>query len=126
MKDNLRLYAIRGATTSEYNSKDDILNNTRSLLESVLEKNKIDNKNIVSIIFTLTDDLNAVYPAKAARELGIVTAALMCARELPVPDSLEKCIRIMIHCYLPEESQIKHIYLKQARSLRPDLVGKCL
>jgi len=122
VNENMKVVAIRGAITATENSEAEILNKTEILLKEILNKNNIVNKNIISIIFTLTDDLNATYPAKAARIMGITQAALMCARELPVPNSLEKCIRVMMHCYIEEKNEAKHIYLEKAKSLRPDLM----
>lgn len=124
MKEDSKVVAIRGATTANKNTEKEILDKTKLLLRDILDKNDIKTDQIISILFTLTNDLDAVYPAKAAREIGITEAALMCAQELPVPNSLEKCIRIMLHCYHPEKRVIKHIYLEEAKNLRPDLMEK--
>lgn len=124
MKDDLKVVAIRGAITTDKNSEKEILDKTKLLLRNILDKNEIKTDQIISILFTLTKDLNAVYPAKAAREIGITKAALMCAQELPVPNSLEKCVRVMLQCYHPTKTKIKHIYLEKAKTLRSDLMEK--
>jgi len=122
VKDNQKVVAIRGAITANSNTEIEILQQTEVLLKQIFKTNQLSNDSIISIFFTMTDDLDATYPAKAARILGITQAALMCARELPVPNSLKKCIRVMIHCYLDENKDPKHIYLGEAKSLRPDLM----
>lgn len=124
MIDNTKVVAIRGATTTQTNTEQEILAKTDVLLRKIIKENSIKKERIISIIFTLTNDLNAVYPARAAREIGITEAALMCAQELPVPNSLEKCVRIMLHCYHPTTEKVKHIYLEEAKNLRPDLMEK--
>jgi chorismate mutase len=114
--------AIRGAITVEENNKDLILANTKLLLQKIVEENQICEDDIISIIFSVTRDLNAAFPAAAAREMGWTSIALMCTNEIEVPDSLEKCIRVLIHINTDKSNNdIKHVYLKEARSLRPDL-----
>ncbi len=114
--------AIRGATTVIENSRDAILEGTRELLEQIIERNNLNNADIISAIFTLTSDLNAVFPAVAARELGWNDIALMCTNEIDVPGSLKSCIRVLIHFNTDKtNSDIKHVYLKGAAVLRPDL-----
>ncbi len=117
----MRVFAIRGATTADSNSVEEILHKTEQLITKILDKNNLPIKDIISVIFTMTQDLDAVYPSVAARTLGITQAALLNFPELPIPGSLEKCIRVMIHCYLPEDSVIRHTYLEGAANLRPDL-----
>lgn len=114
--------AIRGATTAE-NTPESIFESTRVMLKEIFTVNGLDIGQIVSIIFTCTKDLDAAFPAVAARELGIVSAALMCVAEMDVPGSLPKCIRVMllVETDLPQD-EIDHVYLKGARVLRPDLV----
>ncbi|WP_058485436.1 chorismate mutase [Defluviitalea phaphyphila] len=115
--------AIRGAITVEKNTKEDILKNTQELLEEIIYRNNIDIKDIISIIFTATDDIDAAYPAIAARNLKITHAALLCFQEMKVQNSLKMCIRVMVQIKT-EKSQIemKHVYLKGAVVLRPDLL----
>lgn len=114
---------VRGAITVETNSREAILAATSKLLEKMVAANNIQRQEMVSIIFTTTSDLDQEYPAVAARQLGYVNVPLMNYQELSVSDSLSKCIRIMIYinrtCSL---DNIDHIYLKNAKSLRPDLV----
>ncbi|MFW5976562.1 MAG: chorismate mutase [Bacillota bacterium] len=114
---------IRGATTVSVNNKDSIITATSNLIKTMIEKNSVSQEEIVSMIFTATDDINRIYPAVAARKSGYNNIPLMCYQELNIKNSLKKCIRIMIYinrdCSL---EKINHIYLKKARSLRPDLV----
>ena len=113
---------VRGATTVEANSVEAILEATRELLDQMLKANEIDIEDIASAFFTTTPDLNAEFPALAARHLGV---ALMCAAEIPKPGALPMCLRIMLHVNTEKASgEIKHIYLKGARVLRPDLQGQ--
>ena len=116
---------IRGATVATENSPEAIISASRELLETIVTRNPtIVIEDIASIIFTVTNDLTSAYPAKAARDLGWISIPLMCAVEIPVPDSLSKCIRVLLHWNtdLPQTS-IRHIYLKEAAVLRPDLVN---
>lgn len=111
---------IRGATTVDHNDREEILAATRELLELLIEKNDLKVEDIVSAIFSTTEDLNAEFPAVAARGLGWTETALMCAREIPVPNSLQKCIRVLIHVNTTRSAQeIQHVYIKEAVSLRP-------
>jgi len=114
---------IRGATVASQDQAETILSATRELLEAIQAANPtLDPADLASAIFTLTDDLSAAYPAKAARQLGWGAMPLMCAREIPVPGSLPRCIRVLLHWNtdLPQ-SAIRHIYLGEAAVLRPDL-----
>lgn len=114
--------AVRGAITVEKNTRSEILKAVKELLTVVLESNQISLEEMVSIIFTTTADLDSVYPAVAAREMGLDLVPLLCFQEMKVKNSLAKCIRIMIYinrdCSLEE---IKHVYLRKAVYLRPDL-----
>ncbi len=113
---------IRGATTVERNDREEILAATTELLQLLIEKNDLRQEDIASVIFTVTDDLDAAFPAVAARRLGWEEAALLCAREIPVPNSLSKCIRILIHVNTTRSAaEIQHIYLRGAVNLRSDL-----
>ena len=115
---------IRGATTVEENTKEAILDATRELLQIMVEANDIAVDDVGSATFTTTSDINAEYPAVAARQLGWHDAALLCGHEMNVPDSLTKCIRILL-MYNTEKSaqEIKHIYIKNAVNLRPPRDG---
>lgn len=115
--------AVRGATTVENNTAENIGSATLELLKNILESNNIEEDDIVSVIFTLSPDLNADFPAKAARiHLGWDKTPMVCAMEVPVPGSLEKCIRVMITFYTTlSKNEVKHVYLGQAQALRPDL-----
>lgn len=114
--------AIRGAITVDVNKKDLIIEGTKELLQKIVEANNICEDDIISIIFSVTNDLDAAFPAAAAREMGWTSIALMCTNEINVPGSLEKCIRVLMHINTDKSNKdIKHIYLKKARTLRPDL-----
>lgn len=113
---------VRGATTADSNSRDDILQATTQLLALMIRKNEIKSADIASAIFTTTKDLDAVFPALAARQLGWVDVPLLCMYEIDVPKSLPLCIRILIHWNTTKaQSEIEHIYVKEAVALRPDL-----
>ena len=120
------MQSIRGAITVEENTKESILENTEKLLRAIVDENDIIPDNIVSIIFTATKDLDKVYPAAAARQMGILDAALMCYQELEIENSLEMCIRCMVTVDAEESGKeqrdSKHIYLKGEKILRPDLL----
>jgi len=112
---------IRGATTSEANTPDAILRATRELLLLLIEANDLDSADIGSVIFSTTPDLTAEFPALAARELGWHDIALICTHEMSVPKALPMCIRVLIHWNTPKsQAEIKHVYIKGARSLRPE------
>lgn len=117
--------SIRGATTVINNDKDEILYATRELLEEIIQKNNINVEDIVSIIFTATDDLNKVYPAVSARDLGILNAGLLCLQEMYVKNSLRKCVRLMLTVKSEKnQDEVNHVYLGGAKLLRPDIVNK--
>jgi chorismate mutase len=116
-----RLFALRGATSVDVNTEDAILAATEELMRALLERNALEVSQIVSCIFTTTDDLNAAFPAVAARRLGFDRVPLLCTREIDVPGSLALVIRVMLHYYAPREHVAKHVYLGAARSLRADL-----
>jgi len=112
---------IRGATTVEKNTAEAILAATRELLELIVEANDLKVKDVASAIFTTTPDLTAAFPAKAAREMGWRDVALLDAQEIPVPGSLERCVRVLIHWNTEKSAaEIRHVYLRGARTLRPD------
>lgn len=112
---------VRGATTVQENSAEAILTATRQLLETIVYANDMDAGDVASIYFTTTQDLDAAYPAAAARELGWTEVALLCGHEMKVPGSLPRCIRVLIHWNTScAPGEIKHIYLREAKTLRPD------
>ena len=117
----MRLYALRGATTVEHNDAEEILSATEELMHEILERNDLVPDAVVSCLFTLTDDLDAEFPAVAARRLGFDQVPLMCAREVPVPGSMPRVIRVLMHYYAPEGHTARHVYLGEARKLRADL-----
>ncbi len=113
---------IRGATTVEHNDREEILEGTKELLQLLARLNDLQREDIASAIFTVTDDLDAGFPALAARDLGWTEVALMCAREIPVPNSLPKCIRVLLHVNTTRSAaEIQHAYIKDAIHLRPNL-----
>jgi chorismate mutase len=116
---------IRGATTVENNCAAEILAATRELLGRIIALNDAKEEDVASAIFTVTPDLTAAFPAKAARELGWRRVALLDAQEIPVPGSLPRCVRVLIHWNTarPQE-EIRHVYLRGAAALRPDLKGE--
>jgi chorismate mutase len=117
----MRLFALRGANSVEANEAGAILDATDRLVREMMGRNGLEAAAMVSCIFTLTDDLDAEFPAVAARRLGLDKVPLLCAREVPVPGSLPRVIRVLVHYYAPEEHQPRHVYLGEARVLRADL-----
>jgi len=121
----MTIRGIRGATTVSADEPDLILQATRELLEEILAENKgMQPEDVASAIFTVTDDLISTFPAQAARQMGWDLVPMLCGREIPVPTSLPRVIRVLVHwnTELPQ-SEIKHVYLKDAVKLRPDLVA---
>lgn len=113
---------IRGATTVENNDRQEILIATRQLLALMIRANGIEQADVASAIFSVTSDLNAEFPALAARQLGWLDVPLLCTYEVDVPGSLRKCIRLLIHWNTDKNQQeIRHVYIKEAVRLRPDL-----
>lgn len=119
--ERVRLRALRGAITAERNESEDILAATSELMKALMERNSLSPEDVVSCIFTATEDLDAEFPAVAARALGFEHVPLMCAQEIPVPGSLPKVIRVLIHCYPPDGVTPTHVYLRGASALRADL-----
>ena len=117
----MRLFALRGASSVDLNEAQAILGATEWLLREILKRNDLHPSDVVSCIFTLTDDLNAEFPAVAARNLGLSRVPLLCSREIPVPGSLPRVIRVMVHYYAAQDHEPRHVYLGEARSLRADL-----
>src|SRR5438270_6977400 len=116
-----RLFALRGANSVERNDADAILSATETLMRELMARNQLRPEAMVSCIFTLTHDLDAEFPAVAARALGLNRVPLLCARELPVPGSLPRVIRVLVHYYAAEDHDPRHVYLGAARVLRADL-----
>jgi chorismate mutase len=117
----MRLFALRGANEVTANEADAILAATDELMRELMQRNSLEPEAMVSCIFTLTDDLNAEFPAVAARNLGLSQVPLLCSREVPVPGALPQIIRVLIHYYAPEEHEPRHVYLGRAQALRADL-----
>jgi chorismate mutase len=116
-----RLQGIRGATTVSQNDATEILGATDELLRALIEANELQPDDIVSALFTVTRDLDAAFPARAAEDFGWNIVALLHATEIPVPGSLPRCIRLLVHAYTTRtRAEIKHCYLRGATVLRPD------
>ena len=119
-----RLRGIRGATTVDANTKEAILQAATELLTSIIEANDIQRDDVASVFFSTTTDLNAEFPAVAARQLGWTDVALMCGHEMYVPGSLPMCLRILMHVNTPKaQDEMRFVYLRGARALRQDLAG---
>ncbi len=116
-----RLFAVRGATQVEANEAEAILAATTDLMRELIERNDLTPEAMVSCLFTTTEDLDAEFPAVAARQLGLDSVPLLCCREIPVPGSLPRVIRVMAHYYAPVDHVPAHAYLGGASQLRTDL-----
>ncbi len=116
---------IRGATTVEADESVEVLAATGELLEAILTANQLEDfEEVVSAIFTTTADLSSTFPAEAARELGMHQVPLLCASEIPVPESMPRCIRVLLHVNTTKsQSDIVHVYLRDAQRLRPDVMS---
>jgi chorismate mutase len=113
---------VRGATTIDRNEREDILTATRQLLALMIRTNGIEARDVASAVFTTTQDVNAEFPALAARQLGWLDVPMLCSHEMAVPGSLPLCIRVMIMWNTDKRQQeIEHVYLREAKRLRPDL-----
>jgi chorismate mutase len=117
----MRLFALRGAITVDRNTSEAILGATEWLMREIMKRNDITPEDVVSCLFTLTEDLDAEFPAVAARQLGFDQVPLMCAREVSVPGALPRVIRVMMHYYAEDAHRARHVYLGDARTLRADL-----
>ncbi len=118
----MMIRGVRGATTVEADTRDEILTATRQLLALMIRVNEIKSEDVASALFSVTADLNAEFPALAARQLGWLEVPMLCTHELSVPGSLPKCIRILVHWNTEKtQSQIQHVYIREAVRLRPDL-----
>jgi len=113
---------VRGAITVDANTKEEITQRTEELLQAIVTINKIQTDDIASAIFTVTDDLNAEFPAVAARKLGWIHIPLLCSREIPVAGSLGMCVRVLLHINTNKtQDEIVHVYLRDAKKLRSDI-----
>jgi chorismate mutase len=121
MTQDLRLWAVRGATKAERNDPGLIVEATEELMRELIARNDLVPERMVSCIFTSTHDLNAEFPAVAARRLGLDRVPLLCAREVPVPGSMPRVIRVLLHYYADDDHRPQHVYLGEARALRADL-----
>ena len=119
----MRLFALRGASSVDSNDAQAILGATEWLMREIMKRNQIGPDDVVSCIFTLTDDLDAEFPAVAARNMGFSQVPLLCAREVAVPGSLPLVIRVLMHYHAPDAHVPRHVYLGEARALRQDLEG---
>ena len=114
--------AVRGAITVAADDADEIVRATSELLEEMFHRNEVDRADLVSVIFTVTHDLTAEFPAAAARKLGIQDVPLLCSTEIPVRGAVERCIRVLMHLYTDRaRGDLRHVYLGDARQLRTDL-----
>ena len=114
--------ALRGATTVDHDTPEQLTTRTVALLEQMLERNGVDHEEIVSILFTATDDLHCAFPAAAARTMGLGDVPLICARELDVEGATPRCIRVMMHLWTERSrAELRHVYLEGAKGLRDDL-----
>jgi len=117
----MRVVALRGANEVTENTAEAILSATDKLMREILSRNRLGADDLVSCIFTLTPDLDAQFPAAAARAMGLSSVPLLCAREIPVPGALPNIIRVLIHAYMDRPAE--HVYLGEAAKLRLDLAG---
>jgi chorismate mutase len=119
----MRVRAVRGAIVVPADSAEDVLASTRRLLGSLLERNGVETEDLVSILFTATDDLRSAFPAEAARQMGLGRVPLMCASEIPVRGSMPSVVRVLLHFHSERGlDEVTHVYLDGAESLRDDLV----
>lgn len=116
-----RLIALRGATSVVANEREAILGRTAELVQELMGRNGLQPADVVSAIFTVTRDLDAEFPAVAARQIGFSQVPLLCTQEIPVPGSLPQVVRLLLHAYAPAGHDSKHVYLHDAKALRPDL-----
>jgi chorismate mutase len=119
--DNQRLFALRGATSIADNTEKEILKGTRELVEEIMSRNELAPEQMVSCVFSATTDLNAQFPAVAARDLGLSHVPLLCTQEIEVPGSLPRVIRVLLHYYASNGHAPQHVYLGEARNLRIDI-----
>ena len=116
-----RLFAVRGAAQAERNESAAIVSATEELMRELMERNSLEPEAMVSCVFTTTHDLDAQFPAVAARGVGLEQVPLLCAREIDVPGAMERVIRVLVHYYAPADHEPAHTYLGEAKQLRSDL-----
>lgn len=116
-----RLRAVRGATTVEADRKELIVAAAKELTQAVMTENGLEVDDIVSVIYTATADLSSEFPAVGGRALGLINTPLICAQEIPVAGSQPRCIRMLVHAYMPVDRRTFPVYLREAVALRPDL-----
>lgn len=117
--------AIRGAITVDVDEREHVLERSKELLTAMIQQNDLDHDDLISIIFTTTPDLRSVFPAVAARDMGLYDVPLMCAQEIDVAGAMKQCLRIMLHTETTRlRADIQHVYLGEARSLRDDIPQK--
>lgn len=118
----MRVRALRGATTLDVDERDHLIERTQELIGRLLARNELAEDDLISIVFTATDDIHAAFPAEAAREAGITHVPLMCARELEIDGGIRRCVRVLIHAYTDRTpTELRHVYLHGASQLRTDL-----
>lgn len=115
------MFALRGAITVPDNSEQEILDATSELVGEMMARNAIEPDQMISCIFSCTPDLDAQFPAVAARDLGLNRVPLLCTQEIAVPGSLERVIRVLLHYYAAAAHEPQHVYLREASRLREDL-----
>lgn len=114
--------ALRGATTVDDDTKDQVTSRTQALVTAMLEVNEVSKEDLISVVFTATDDVHSMFPATAAREIGLGDVPLLCARELDIQGATPRCIRVLMHVMTDKaRSQLHHVYLEGAKGLRDDL-----
>jgi chorismate mutase len=121
MSEDLRLWAVRGATRAASNDPEKVVEATQELMRELMSRNDLAAEQMVSCIFTSTHDLNAEFPAAAARKIGLETVPLLCAQEIDVPGSMRSVVRVLVHYYAPADHTPAHAYLGEAQELRSDL-----
>jgi chorismate mutase len=122
MRGDARVRALRGATTLDQDEREHLVERTQELIAAVFTRNDLTEDDLISIVFTATDDVHSAYPAEAAREAGITHVPLLCARELEIDGGIARCIRILVHAYTDRTAtELRHVYLHDARQLRTDL-----
>jgi chorismate mutase len=118
------LRALRGATTVDVDEKEHLFERVIALLEALFDRNGIDHDDVVSVIFTATDDIHSAFPAEAARKFGLGDVPLLCAREIEVAGATPRCVRVLLHLTTDRpRGELRHVYLEGARGLRDDLPG---
>jgi len=121
MSDDLRLWAVRGATRAAANDPEKVVAATQELMRELMSRNQLEPDRMVSCVFTSTQDLNAEFPAAAARQIGLESVPLLCAQEIDVPGAMRAVIRVLVHYYAPPDHTPTHAYLGEAEELRSDL-----